>query len=65
MNQDMNIVAKFEGDIALAKWIETKLNSGRLGQPEFDRLQAMQKRYEAGTSTNQDDEYIQKTYFGQ
>ncbi len=65
MNQDINIVAKMESDIALAKWIDTKLNSGRLSQPEFDRLLAMQKRYEEGTATAEDDLYINQTYFGQ
>ena len=59
----MNIIAKMEGDIALAQFIEKKLNSGRLAQAEFDKLLAMQKRYETGTSTTEDDEYIQKTYF--
>jgi len=65
MNQDTNLMAKFEGDIAIARWIDQKLNNGRLGQLEFDRLQAMQKRYEEGTATAEDDLHINQTYFGQ
>lgn len=65
MNQDINIVAKMESDLAIVQMLAEVINSGRIEKDEIIILQDIQNRYAEGTATNEDDEYIQKTYFGQ
>ena len=61
----MNIINKMEGDIALAKWIDQKLDGKRLDQNESNRLCEIQIALNNGTATSDQIDYIQKTYFGQ
>jgi hypothetical protein len=65
MNQDINIVAKMESDIAIVQMLREALNSGRIEKNEIAVVQDIQNRYAEGTATNEDDMYIQNTYFGQ